>query len=77
MVGLPHRWIIKSVLVLGILMALLSGIAIWLRTVLVLFGPKDLRFELFTLQWPEDREAQEQRIKLNQEEREGARSSTS
>jgi TRAP-type mannitol/chloroaromatic compound transport system permease small subunit len=77
MVGLPHRWIIKSVLVFGILVALLSGIAVWLQTVLVLFGPKDLRFQLFTLQWPEDRAAQEQRIKLDKEAREAAESTSS
>ena len=74
MVGLPHRWIIKSVLVFGIFVALLSGIAVWLQTVLVLFGPKDLRFQLFTLQWPEDRAAQEQRIKLDKGSREAAES---
>ncbi|MEE8395603.1 MAG: hypothetical protein V3S29_06075, partial [bacterium] len=56
-VGLSHRWIIKSVLVIGLVVAAISGIAVWLQTVLVLFGPKDLRFELMTLEWPEDQEA--------------------
>lgn len=55
-VGLSHRWIIKSVLVFGLIMAAVSGIAVWLQTVIVLFGPKDLRFDLMTLQWPEDQE---------------------
>ena len=77
MVGLSHRWMIKSVLVFGIIVALMSGIAIWLQTVLVLFGPKDIRFQLLTLQWPEDREAQEQRIKLDKEAREAAESVSS
>ena len=53
-VGLSHRWIIKSVLVFGLLVAAISGIAVWLQTVLVLFGPRHLRFQLMTLQWPED-----------------------
>lgn len=53
-VGLSYRFVIKSVLVLGLFTALLSGIAVWLQTVLALFGPKDLRFKLMTLEWPED-----------------------
>jgi TRAP-type mannitol/chloroaromatic compound transport system permease small subunit len=53
-VGLPFRWIIKSVLVAGLVLALLAGVAVWLQTVVVLFGPKDLRFRLMTLEWPED-----------------------
>ena len=38
-VGLPYRWIIKSVLVLGLIVAGLAGVSVWLQTVLVLFGP--------------------------------------
>jgi TRAP-type mannitol/chloroaromatic compound transport system permease small subunit len=53
-VGLSYRWIIKSVLVLGIFTALLAGIAVWLQTVIALFGPERLRFKLMTLEWPED-----------------------
>lgn len=53
-VGLTHRWIIKSVLVIGLIVAALAGIAVWLQTVLVLFGPRDLRFDLMTLDWPEE-----------------------
>lgn len=53
-VGLSYRWIIKSVLVCGMFTALLAGIAVWLQAALVLFGPKDLRFKLMTLEWPED-----------------------
>jgi TRAP-type mannitol/chloroaromatic compound transport system permease small subunit len=53
-VGLSYRWIIKSVLVFGLFTAFLAGIAVWLQTVLVLFGPKELRFKLMTLAWPED-----------------------
>lgn len=39
MIGIPHRWIIKSVLVIGMLLALLAGISVMLRYVVVLFGP--------------------------------------
>lgn len=53
-VGLSYRWVIKSVLVLGLLTAFVSGVAVWLQTVIVLFGPKELRFKLMTLEWPED-----------------------
>ena len=53
-VGLPHRWIIKTVLVIGIFVAAVAGISVWLQTALVLFGPKDFRFELMTLEWPEE-----------------------
>ena len=56
LVGLSHRWIIKSILIVGLFFALLAGIAVWLQTVIVLFGPKELRFELMTLEWPEERE---------------------
>ncbi|MEM7249960.1 MAG: TRAP transporter small permease subunit [Pseudomonadota bacterium] len=54
MVGLPYRWIIKSVLVLGLLVALLAGLSIWFQTFAILFGPKDARYPLYTLEWPED-----------------------
>jgi TRAP-type mannitol/chloroaromatic compound transport system permease small subunit len=52
-VGLTHRWIIKSVFIVGLLVAILSGIAAWLQVVTILWGPKDLRFPLMTLDWPE------------------------
>jgi TRAP-type mannitol/chloroaromatic compound transport system permease small subunit len=54
LVGLSHRWIIKSFLVLGFIVALLSGIAVWLQTVICLFGRPDYRFDLMTVQWPEE-----------------------
>ncbi len=54
LVGMSHRWVIKTVLGVGLIVALLSGIAVWLQTILVLFGSKDMRFELMTLEWPED-----------------------
>ena len=53
-VGLSNRWIIKSVLVAGLIVAAMAGFAVWLQSVLVLFGPKAVRFELMTLEWPEE-----------------------
>jgi hypothetical protein len=32
----------------------MAGIAVWLQTVVILFGPKNLRFPLMTLDWPEE-----------------------
>jgi TRAP-type mannitol/chloroaromatic compound transport system permease small subunit len=54
LVGMSHRWIIKTVLGVGLIVALMSGIAVWLQSAMVLFGPKEVRFELMTLEWPED-----------------------
>lgn len=53
-VGLSHRWIIKSVFIVGLLVAAVSGIAAWLQVATILWGPKDLRFPLMTLDWPEE-----------------------
>ena len=64
-VGLTHRWIIKSVLVVGLVLAALAGIAVWLQTVLVLFGPQHLRFQLMTLEWPDEKD--EKRIEVDWE----------
>ncbi len=52
LVGLTHRWLIKSVLLFGLIVALFAAIAVWLETILVLFGPRDLRFEMMTLKRP-------------------------
>jgi len=54
LVGMSHRWIIKSIFGVGLIVALMSGIAVWLQSAVVLFGSKDIRFELMTLEWPED-----------------------
>jgi TRAP-type mannitol/chloroaromatic compound transport system permease small subunit len=53
-VGLTHRWIIKSVLVFGLIVALVSGVAAWLQVATILWGPRELRFPLMTLDWPEE-----------------------
>jgi TRAP-type mannitol/chloroaromatic compound transport system permease small subunit len=55
-VGLSHRWIIKSVLVFGLVVAV------------VLWGPQDVRFPLMTLEWPEEEGTRiegKERIKLD------------
>jgi TRAP-type mannitol/chloroaromatic compound transport system permease small subunit len=53
-VGLAHRWIIKSILVAGLIIAALSGVAVWLQVAIVLWGPQNVRFPLMTLEWPEE-----------------------
>jgi TRAP-type mannitol/chloroaromatic compound transport system permease small subunit len=53
-VGLTHRWIIKSVLVVGLIVATLAGVAVWLQVALLLWGDRDRRFPLMTLEWPEE-----------------------
>jgi TRAP-type mannitol/chloroaromatic compound transport system permease small subunit len=54
LVGLSHRWLIKLVLVFGLFTALVAGIAVWLQTAMELFGPKNTRYKLMTLEWPEE-----------------------
>jgi TRAP-type mannitol/chloroaromatic compound transport system permease small subunit len=52
-VGLTHRWIIKAILVAGLTVATIAGVAVWLQVALLIWGaPK--RFALMTLDWPED-----------------------
>jgi TRAP-type mannitol/chloroaromatic compound transport system permease small subunit len=68
-VGLPYRWMIKSVLVFGLVLALVAGIAAWLQVVTILWGSGQLRFPLMTLEWPEeDRKIEgKERVKLEDE----------
>jgi TRAP-type mannitol/chloroaromatic compound transport system permease small subunit len=53
-VGLSHRWIIKSVLVAGLITATLAGIAVWLQVALLIWTGQRKRFPLMTLDWPEE-----------------------
>ena len=53
-VGLSNRWIIKSVLVLGLVLVLFAGFAVWLQTWQVLFGDPNRRYSLMTLECPEE-----------------------
>jgi TRAP-type mannitol/chloroaromatic compound transport system permease small subunit len=52
-VGLSHRWIIKTILVIGLIAAAIAGIAILLQVILVLWGDPNRRFNLMALEWPE------------------------
>lgn len=53
-VGLSHRWIIKSILVAGLIVATIAGVAVWLQVVTLIWGRNVKRFKLMTLDWPED-----------------------
>lgn len=53
MVGLPHRWVIKSILTLGLCVALIAGVTVWLQSLVTLMAPPEMRFPLMTLEWPE------------------------
>ena len=53
-VGLTHRWIIKSILVVGLVFVLIAGVSVLLQVLSVLFGPRDLRYPLMTIEWPEE-----------------------
>ena len=68
-VGLGNRWMIKSVLVIGLLVAAIAGFAAWLQVVTILWGPRGLRFPLLTLDWPETEQKIEgkTRVKLEDE----------
>ena len=68
-VGLAHRWMIKSVLVIGLVVAAIAGFAAWLQVVTILWGPQGLRFPLLTLDWPETEQKIEgkTRVKLEDE----------
>ncbi len=53
-IGIPYRFAIKSVLLLGLIVAFIAGIAVWLQTFVALMAPQDARFDLSTLEWPEE-----------------------
>ncbi|NJO33679.1 MAG: TRAP transporter small permease subunit [Rhodospirillales bacterium] len=68
-VGLTHRWVIKSVLVTGLIVATLAGIAVWLQVAMLLWGNQERRFPLMTLEWPEETGSRiegKERIKLEE-----------
>lgn len=54
LVGLSHRWIIKLLLAFSFLFVLVAGIAVWLEVAVALFGPRNWRYPLSTLDWPEN-----------------------
>jgi hypothetical protein len=72
-VGLAHRWIIKSVLVIGLLIAVVSGVAAWLQVATILWGPREARFALMTLEWPDEDKKIEGKTRVKLEEDYGLR----
>ena len=54
LVGLPHRWAIKSFLFMGVIVAIIAGLAVWLQVAMALFGNRNKRYPLMTIEWPED-----------------------
>ncbi|MBT5110364.1 MAG: TRAP transporter small permease subunit [Rhodospirillaceae bacterium] len=56
LVGLSHRWAIKSILVFGMIIAALAGVAVWLQTAFALFGPRDYAFPHFTIENADEKE---------------------
>jgi TRAP-type mannitol/chloroaromatic compound transport system permease small subunit len=76
-VGLSYRWGIKSVLVIGLAVAAIAGIAAWLQVVTILWGPQGLRFPLMTLDWPETEQKIEGKTRVKLEDEYGLRLSDS
>jgi len=61
LVGLSHRWAIKSILVFGLFIAALAGVAVWLQTAFALFGPRGYEFPHFTIE-REDEKLEKRKI---------------
>jgi len=72
-VGLTHRWIIKSVMVAGLVVAAIAGVAAWLQVATILWGPQGLRFPLMTLDWPEIEAKVEGKTRVKLEDEYGLR----
>ena len=72
-VGLGHLWIIKTVLIIGLAVAIVAGIAAWLQVVTILWGPQGLRFPLMTLDWPETEQKIEGKTRVKLEDEYGLR----
>ncbi len=50
LIGIPHRWVIKSVLLVGLILAFLAGLAVLLRLIVFLFAPaRSSRLELWVV----------------------------
>jgi len=50
LVGLSHRWAIKSVLVFGLFLAATAGFAVWLQVAFALFGPRNYKFPCYVIE---------------------------
>jgi TRAP-type mannitol/chloroaromatic compound transport system permease small subunit len=57
LVGLSHRWAIKSILVFGLLMAAVAGFAVWLQVAFALFGPRNVQFPCYVIENEEEKTA--------------------
>jgi TRAP-type mannitol/chloroaromatic compound transport system permease small subunit len=75
-VGLSHRWVIKSTLVAGLIVATIAGIAVWLQVAFLMWGKQVKRFKLMTLDWPEDVARVEGKQRLVLEEAAGMQAPT-
>lgn len=50
LVGLSHRWAIKSILVFGLGLAAVSGFAVWLQVFYKVFGPRGNDFPCYVIE---------------------------
>ena len=57
LVGLSHRWAIKSILVFGLLLAAVAGFAVWLQVAFALFGPRHYQFPVYVIENDEEKTA--------------------
>ena len=55
LVGLSNRWAIKSILVFGLVVAALGGVAVWLQTAFALFSKNKVNFALYTIEREEEK----------------------
>jgi hypothetical protein len=52
---------------------MIAGIAAWLQVATILLGPRELRFPLMTLEWPEEDKKVEGKARVKLEEDYGLR----
>ena len=62
LVGLSHRWAIKSILVFGLAVAALAGFAVWLQVAFALFGPREDKFPLYVIEHEEEKLAKREML---------------
>lgn len=62
LVGLSHRWAIKSILVFGLGVAATAGVAVWLQVFFALFGPREDKFPLYVIEHEEEKLAKREML---------------
>lgn len=62
LVGLSHRWAIKSILVFGLGVAVFAGFAVWLQVAFALFGPREDKFPLYVIEHEEEKLAKREML---------------